>query len=86
MSKWHCRYGDWWMVQVVWDGWVSLGIHVDFKHRTDSFGHSFGPYVDLHLGIVIVSLGWHPAFSTDLERVSSVSRGGAAIDATGTVY
>jgi hypothetical protein len=86
MAKWRCRWGSWWMVQIVFDGWLSLGVHVDYKHRRDVFGHTFGPYVDFHLGKVILSLGWHPNFSSDLERVSSIARGGSAIDGTGTVY
>ena len=74
------------MVQVILDGWLSFGIHLDFKHRHDVFGHSFGPYMDLHLGVLILSLGWHPYLSSDLERVSSVARGGTYPDATGTLY
>lgn len=86
MGKWRCRYGSWWMVQIVLDGWVSFGIHLDFKHRKDAWGNTFGPYVDLHLAVMILSLGWHPAYSTDLQRVISVSRGGPHPDATGTYY
>ena len=86
LEKWHCRYGNWWMVQIVFDGWVSIGIHIDYKHRKDTWGRTFGPYVDLHLGKIILSLGWHPYLATDLERVISVSRGGPGIDGTGTVY
>lgn len=85
MTKWRCRYGSWWMIQVLWDGWISLGIHVDLKQRRALAG-TFGPYIDLHLGIVILSIGWHPYLSSNLERVASYSRGGPAIDGTGTVY
>jgi len=74
------------MVQVIFDGWLSLGIHLDVRHRRDNFGNTFGPYMDLHLGVLILSLGWHPCFSTDLERVISVSRGSPHPDATGTYY
>jgi len=86
VSKWLCRYGQWWMVQVVWDGWLSFGIHLDFLHRRDTWGRTFGPYVDLHLGIMILSLGWHPYLSTDLQRVISVSRGGPPVDEMGALY
>jgi hypothetical protein len=86
MAKWRCRYGSWWMVQVIWDGWLSLGVHLDLKRRHDAFGHTFGPYVDLHLGVVILSFGWHPYLSGDLERALGIARGGASVDGTGTVY
>lgn len=86
MTKWRCRYGSWWMVQVVVDGWFSLGIHLDFKHRHNAFGGSYGPYIDFHLGVVILSLGWHPYLSSDLETCASYSRGGMHPDATGDLY
>jgi hypothetical protein len=82
---WRCWYGRWWMVQLVLDGWVSLGVHLDFKHRRYSAG-TYGPYVDLHLGVLILSLGWHPYLSTDLERCASYSRGGKHFDAAGDLY
>ena len=75
-SKWGIKYGKFWAIQWVFDGWISLGIHIDFKHRSRSDGITFGPYIDLHLIKFIVSLGWNPAYSTDLEKVISVSRGG----------
>lgn len=74
------------MLQVICDGWLSFGVHLDFKHRHDAYGHTFGPYADLHLGVAILSLGWHPQYSSDLERVSTASRGGLHPDATGTFY
>ena len=74
LPTWGIRYGKWWAVQWVFDGWISLGIHIDFKHRRRSDAITFGPYIDLHLIKFIVSLGWNPAHSTDLERVISVSR------------
>jgi hypothetical protein len=73
---WGVRYGRWWMIQWVLDGWFSLGVHVDLKHRSRNDGLTFGPYIDLHLGVVVVSVGNNPAYSTDLERCLSVSRGG----------
>jgi hypothetical protein len=63
------------MVQVVLDGWLSLGVHLDFKHRCADLG-TYGPYIDLHLGVVILSLGWRPYLSGDLERAAGYSRGG----------
>lgn len=85
LENWHCRYGSWWMVQVVFDGWLSFGIHIDYKHRRDAWGHTYGPYIDFHLLKMILSIGYHPYLSTDLERVSSYSRGGAHYNGEGRV-
>ncbi|MDP9145913.1 MAG: hypothetical protein M3N43_14690 [Actinomycetota bacterium] len=73
---WGVRYGRWWSVQWVLDGWFSLGVHVDLKRRTHLVVGTYGPYIDVHLGVVIVSVGNNPAYSGDLERALSVSRGG----------
>jgi hypothetical protein len=59
------------MVQWAWDGWVSLGFHFDFKHRRRT--HSYGPYIDLHLGCLILSLGNNPVFAGDIELRNSVA-------------
>ena len=73
---WHQRCASWWMVQASFDGWVSLGIHIDLRRRRAANGRRYGPYVDLHLGCVIVSLGVNPAYSGEIGAASSVSRGG----------
>jgi hypothetical protein len=76
MTRWGIRYGSWWAVQWVIDGWLSFGIHIDFKRRRDQQGRRYAPYIDLHLGIVILSFGVNPALSGDLEKAISVGRGG----------
>jgi hypothetical protein len=70
---WHRRYGDWWMVQWELDGWISLGIHIDFRHHRGINGHTYGPYVDLHLGVLILSLGRHPVYAGELDLKTSVA-------------
>jgi len=74
---WGLRYGRWWMVQWVLDYWISLGVHVDLRTRAHNSGERYGPYVDLYLGVVVLSIGRNPHLSGDLERALSVSRGGA---------
>jgi len=64
------------MVQWVLDGWFSIGIHVDLKSRLHNSGEPFGPYIDLFLVFVVISVGRNPHLSGDLERALSVSRGG----------
>lgn len=76
-TAWHLRYGSWWALQWCADGWLSLGLHVDPRTRRHArTGLVYGPYLDLHLLIVIVSLGRRPQLSGELERSVSVSRGG----------
>lgn len=73
---WHVRHGRWWALQWCWDWWFSLGIHVDLRHRHRSDGLVYGPYVDLHLGFAVLSLGNNPIYAGDIEASCSVSRGG----------
>lgn len=75
-SEWHIKYGSWWMVQWCLDGWFSLGFHIDLKSRKDNLDRKYGPYIDLHLGFIIISFGVNPAYSGELESVLGVSRGG----------
>jgi hypothetical protein len=70
---WHRRYGKWWMLQWELDGWLSLGIHLDFRHRHRGDGLAYGPYVDFHLGFVIVSLGLNPVYAGEIDLRTSVA-------------
>lgn len=77
MAGWHMRYGKWWAVQWSWDRWLSLGIHVDLRsRRSATAGVRYGPYVDLHLACLILSVGVNPIYAGALEQSVSVSRGG----------
>lgn len=77
LDRWYLAHGSWWMVQACFDGWFSLGIHIDGKRRINAGnGRRFGPYVDLHLGCVILSLGVNPVWTSEVERPKSFSRGG----------
>ena len=62
---WHLKQWKWlgvdFVLQWAWDGWVSLGGHVDFNRRTNSTTHEpYGPYVDLHFACFIFSFGRNP--------------------------
>lgn len=75
------RHGRCWMVQWCWDGWLSFGVHVDWTTRVrSSDGMRYGPYVDVHLGCVIVSVGRNPVYSGEIESRVSVGRGGLKVD------
>ena len=71
-ERWGYRYGDRWMVQWALDGTFSLGVHVDPVARQAEAG-PFGPYVDLHIGPIVVSIGRHPARAGDYARLSSAA-------------
>jgi hypothetical protein len=63
-------YGSWWAFQWYFKGWVSLGVHVDFRCRLNQRSQvRYGPYIDLHLLCVIVSIGRNPAYSGELEML-----------------
>lgn len=61
------------MVQWALDGWLSLGVHIDFRHRKRGDGLIYGPYVDLHFGVVILSLGLHPIYAGEIDLKTSVA-------------
>ena len=80
MNGWHMVYGSWWAIQWQWNGWLSLGIHVDWRCRRRADGRRYGPYADLHLACIILSVGRWPIYSGDLDQACSVSRGGLCGD------
>lgn len=72
MYRWYVYYGSWWALQFLWPpDWFSLGIHLDLRRRG-----RYGPYVDLHIGFWILSLGFHPIYAGEFDRSVSISRGG----------
>lgn len=87
-SGWEMRSGSWWMWQWTWteysgikvpfSGWLSVGVHVDLKRRFQQ-DIGYGPYIDLHLGIAILSLGRNPKYSSAYHRVANFARGGVVI-------
>lgn len=57
--------GPWWAVQLYVGRYVSLGVHVDFAR----------PYVDLHLGWLIVSIGREPYRTNRVDQHRHSCRG-----------
>lgn len=64
MARWGLRAGRWYQVQWSFDGTLSLGVHVDPLRRLSDTG-PYGPYVDLHIGPVVLSLGSWPGRAAD---------------------
>jgi hypothetical protein len=68
------------MVQWCFAGWLSLGIHIDPRWRRIDAGKyeglMSGPYVDLHLGPLILSFGRLPEYTPPDQYKSWCSRGG----------
>ena len=65
------------MIQWQVNGWFSLGTHLDWRRRrTARDGIRYGPYVDFHLGVLIISLGVNPVYSGELDSSVNVGRGG----------
>lgn len=74
VRSWAIRFGSWWMVQFALDGTLSFGLHVDpLVRHWGNDGLTYGPYLDLHLGPVVVSLGNHPARAGDVRWLTSVA-------------
>jgi len=73
------RYGSWWAAQ-----WgrerLELGVHVEPRRRVTNTGVRYGPYLDLHLPGVTVSVGVNPIYAGELQLRSSLSRGGVRGD------
>lgn len=70
------RYGRWWAVQR--HAGLSLGVHLELRARRTNAGTRYGPYVDLHVGPFVVSVGVNPIHAGELDLLTSFSRGGLA--------
>jgi len=57
--------GSWWAVQLYLNYYISLGIHVDFRR----------PYVDVHIGWLILSFGREPYRSEQVDKHRHSCRG-----------
>lgn len=69
------RYGSWWAVQ--WQPAISAGFHLEPRWwlRTNS-GVCYGPYLDLHLGPLVLSVGRNPIYAGEVDLLKSYARGG----------
>jgi hypothetical protein len=72
------RFGSWWALQWGRDRLLEFGLHVETRQRLTNTGVRFGPYIDLHLPFVTVSLGRNPIHAGELELLRSTARGGIA--------
>jgi hypothetical protein len=72
--RWGCRSGRFFAIQWIMDGSLSLGIHVDPLIRQWGEGPgTYGPYVDLHLGPFILSIGNRPARASALHMIDQAA-------------
>ena len=67
LPRWGVRHGRWWMLQYMLDMTLSLGIHIDPRHHPRADCGPYGPYVDLHILCLVVSLGFNPARANALH-------------------
>lgn len=68
------RYGAWWAAQ--WQPGISLGVHVELRTRVTNSGVRFGPYIDVHVGPLVLSIGRNPIYAGEVDLLQSYSRGG----------
>lgn len=58
-------WGRWWAAQLMINTYFSLGVHIEFRR----------PYIDVHVGWFIFSIGNRPERSDLIEQVRWTSRG-----------
>lgn len=67
-------WGSWWAIQR--NAGFSLGLHLDWQSRVCGSGVPFGPYLDLHIGPFVLSVGRNPIYAGEIDLLQSFSRGG----------
>jgi hypothetical protein len=70
-GPWYLAWGSWWSVVFALDRTFSFGVHVEPRRL-----HNRGPYVDVHLPALCVSLGRWPVYQGSLESQRAYARGG----------
>lgn len=73
------RYGSWWAVQR--NAGLGLGLHFELRTRVTNAGVRYGPYLDLHIGQAVLSIGRNPIYAGEVDLIQSYSRGGISGDA-----
>lgn len=70
------RYGSWWAVQRH-DSPINFGLHGEWRWwlRTNS-GVRYGPYLDVHLPWLVLSVGRNPIYAGEVDLLKSYARGG----------
>jgi len=74
------RYGRFWAVQYGRERLLEIGMHFEPRGRSTNSGIRFGPYLDLHLPGVTISLGRNPIYAGEIELRNSASPGGIDAD------
>ena len=63
--EWHTIYTKYFALHYQLDYWLSFGVHIDLKRRTNASKNiNFGPYIDIHFLCFILSFGYNPIYST----------------------
>jgi len=76
LPKWFLAWGPWWSVYWSFDHTFSLGVHIEPRKRPRGCEpFSYGPYIDIHLPMLCVSLGNNPVYAGSLDAQRQFSRG-----------
>lgn len=73
--RWKLWWGPFWALLWHRDWTLSLGVHVEPRHRKRGIPPHYGPYVDFHLPMLCVSLGWNPVYCSSLESQRNYAKG-----------
>ncbi len=80
---WCLAWGRWWSVYWSLERLFSLGVHVEYRRRPCNLRTGehlmFGPYVDIHLPTLCISLGNNPAYVGSLDAQRQFARGGIPV-------
>lgn len=70
------RYGSWWCIHYALDRTFALGIYVQPWQGMTGSGLPYGPYIDVHLPMLILSVGVNPVYANDPEFIARYGRAG----------
>lgn len=74
MKRWYAWWGPEWAIQIDFARPFAFGFHVEPRTQRTAEGVTFGPYADLHLPFVVLSVGRNPIHAGDLDRALSYAK------------
>lgn len=74
-TGWLLAWGRWWSVYAALDHTFSLGVHIEPRRRAHAVAGSYGPYLDIHLPMLCISVGNRPVYAGSLDAQRAFARG-----------
>lgn len=70
------KFGSWWAIQYDGNRPIALGFHVELRRMPARPNMTYGPYIDIHVPYLIISIGRHPIYTYPDDMIRTYSRGG----------